>query len=106
MYSFYRGTTFQFIGQVQDDGIVQDLTNATFQARVSDETGDNVYGNPIVTVVAPATAGIVQVSYTGNTLIWPVGKARIDFIANLPNNPNPIASGPTYFRILQNPILG
>jgi hypothetical protein len=104
MYSYYRGTVFQFVGQVQDDGVVQNLTGATLQAQVSD-MNNNLIANPTVTVTN-AVGGIVSVTVTGSTITWPLGKARIDFLLTLPNNALPIASDPAFFRIINTPMLG
>lgn len=106
MYNFYRGTNFQFVGQLQDDGVVQDLTGATVSAKVFDETGTTVYGTLSCVVTGDPTLGIVSISYPGDTTLWPVGKARIDFLLQLVNNPDPIASDPVWFRIAQTPMIG
>lgn len=104
MYTHIRGTTFQFIGQMQNDGVVQDLTGATLVAKVYDETGVTFYGNLAVTIENPSTAGLAALTYP-NTLPWPVGKARMDMVLTLPNS-QVVASKPIWFRIEQNPILG
>jgi hypothetical protein len=110
MYTHIRGSTFSFIGQMQNDGVVQDLTNATLVANVYDETGTILYGNLTVVILTPTTDGLVNISYA-NTLPWPVGRARIDCVLTIPNPvsgqpANVIASDPVWFRIKQNPILG
>jgi hypothetical protein len=106
MYVFYRGTNFNFAGQMQDDGLVQDLTNASVLGTVFDPTGTITYGVLTCTVIGNPTLGIINVSYSGDTTLWPVGKARIDFLLNMPNVPDPIASDPVYFRIAQTPMIG
>ena len=107
MYSFYRGTPFNFVAQVQDDGVIQDLTNASLQANVYDPTGTTVIATLTCTVLAPATNGIVNISAPGPTTNWPIGKARVDFLLYLPNNNGlPLASDPVPFRIAQAPMIG
>lgn len=106
MYTFYRGTNFQFAGQVQDDGIVQDLTNATLEGKVFDPTGQTLFGALSCNVLGDPTLGVVNISYSGDTTLWPVGKARVDFLLFLPNNANPIAADPIPFRIAQTPMIG
>ena len=106
MYSFYRGTPFQFAGQLQDDGKVFDLTNCTLSAKVFDPTGTNTYGTLTCTVMGDPTLGLAGVTYSGDTTLWPVGKARIDFLLQTPNNVEPIASDPVWFRIAQTPMIG
>lgn len=106
MYTFYRGTLFQFSGQLQDDGVVQDLTGATISGTVFDVTGVTPYASVQCAIAGNPTLGVITVSYSGDTTLWPVGKARIDFLLNLPNNPNPIASDPCYFRVAQTPMIG
>lgn len=105
MYTYYRGTPFQFAGQMQDDGVVQDLTNATVQATCFDPTGTVVHGVLTCAVIGDPKQGLVSVSYP-DTTAWPVGKARVDFLLFMPNNNGqPIASDPAYFRIAQSPML-
>lgn len=104
MYTHFRGTTFQFIGQMQDDGLPYDLTNCTLQANVYDPEGLTLYGNLTVDVLQ-ATQGLAQFTYGGNTIQWPVGKARIDFLLTFANGET-AASPPDWFRIAQSPMVG
>lgn len=103
MYTHFRGTTFQFTGQFQDDGVAQDLTNCTVAANVYDQSGTVLYGALNVTFVDTPN-GIIAVSFP-NTSAWPVGKARIDCLMTLANG-EIIASSPDVFRIAQTPIIG
>lgn len=106
MYKFVRGTTFQFAGVVQNDGVVQDLTNATIQASIYDQTGTILIATLTCTVLTPASLGAISLTYNGSTSHWPPGKAQLLFLLNLPNNPNPLPSDPCYLRIEQNPMIG
>lgn len=103
MYTHFRGTTFQFTGQMQDDGDTLDLTTGTLAAKVFDPSGTNLYGSLIITVV-DAVNGLVQMSYP-DTSAWPVGKARID-ATFAPSSGELIASPPEWFRIAQTPMIG
>lgn len=103
MYTHYRGTTFQFMGQMQDDGVVQDLTNCILTMRVSDPTGDNLIGQLMISIIDPIQ-GFVSVSYP-DTSTWPVGKARIDMTL-VTGAGETLASPPEPFRIAQSPIIG
>lgn len=106
MYTYIRGTLFQFAGQMQNDGVVQDLTNATLSANLYDETGTTLISALTVTVIGDPTQGMVQLGYSGNTLLWPTGKAACFFLLQLPNNAEPLASEPMYLRIGMTPMLG
>lgn len=106
MYSFYRGTNFNFAGQFQNDGAVQDLTGAILTGKVFDPTGTIVIAPLTCAVIGDPKLGVVSVTFSGDTTLWPVGKARIDFLLNLPNNAEPIASDPIWFRIAQTPMIG
>lgn len=103
MYTHFRGTTFQFIGQMQDDGVAMDLTNCTLQATVFDPSGTVTYG---ILVIAPVDLpnGLIDISYP-DTSQWPVGKARIDFRLWLSTGED-IASPPDWFRVAQSPLVG
>lgn len=103
MYTHYRGTTFQFIGQFQDDGVNQDLTGATLTCEVFDALGQTLIATLVVNVL-DASKGLVTVSYP-NTSTWPVGKARLDSKI-LFQTGQLIASDPEYFRIAQTPVVG
>lgn len=103
MYTHFRGTTFQFVGQMQNDGTPQDLTNCTLTANVYDPLGETLYGALTVAVLA-ASNGIVTLSYP-NTSTWTIGKARIDALLQFPNGET-VASDPIWFRIAQTPIIG
>ncbi len=103
MYTHYRGTTFQFVGSLQNDGVPQDLTNAAIAAQVYDPTGTILIANLTATVLTPATGGILAISYP-STIAWPVGKARMDVVITL-NNGQIIASDPSWFRIAQTPVI-
>jgi len=103
MYTHFRGTTFQFIGQMQDDGVPVDLTNYTLQANVYDPSGMTLYGKMTITPV-DLTNGLITLSYP-DTSQWPVGKARIDFTLFFPNGEF-TASPPDWFRIAQSPMVG
>jgi hypothetical protein len=102
MYTHFRGSTFQFIGQLQDDGVPQDLTGCTLQANVYDPSGTTLYGNLTVNVF-DAIHGLATVSFP-DTSTWPVGKARIDFRFWNANNEN-IISPPDWFRIAESPMV-
>jgi hypothetical protein len=102
MYTHYRGTTFQFAGVLQNNGVAQDLTNGTLVAKVFDKTATNLYGTLTVTVLDPVN-GLVTLSYP-NTGSWPVGNARMDCTLTLPNG-TLLASDPEFFRIAQNPVV-
>lgn len=104
MYTHFRGSIFQFTGILQDDGVVQDLTDCILQASVFDKQGVNKYGDLNINVVDPKD-GLVEVTYP-DTSGWPVGIARIDWTLLVPSNDKPIASPPTLFRIAQTPMLG
>ena len=104
MYTHYRGTPFQFTGVLQDDGIVQDLTNCVLLASVFDKPGQNKYGDLNINVIDPIQ-GLVEVSYP-DTSSWPVGIARIDFTLQIPENDKPLATPPDFFRIAQTPMIG
>lgn len=106
MYTFYRGTNFQFTGTVQNNGIAQDLTGASIQASVYDPTATINYATLTCTITGDPKAGLLSVSYSGNTIAWPVGLAKIFFLLNLPNNSKPIAADPVEFRIAQTPLIG
>lgn len=102
MYTHYRGSTFQFIGQMQDDGVPYDLTNCTLQANVYDPSGITLYGALTVAMV-DATQGTATFSYP-DTSLWPVGKARIDFRFYNATGEN-ILSPPDWFRIAESPMV-
>jgi hypothetical protein len=104
MYTHYRGTTFQFVGSLQNNGLVQDLTNANVIANVYDRTGTVLIANLLVTILNPATGGLLGISYP-NTAAWPVGIARIDIVLTL-NNGQEVASDPVFFRVAQTPVIG
>lgn len=101
MYTHFRGSTFQFIGQLQDDGVVQDLTNCTLQASVFDPLGVTLYGALTITPIN-LQQGTVTISYP-DTSLWPVGKARIDFRLYLPTGEN-VLSPPDWFRVAESPL--
>lgn len=103
MYTHFRGTTFQFTGQLQDDGVAQPLTNATVAANVYDPSGTILYGALTVTFV-DTLLGILDLSFP-DTSAWPVGKARIDFLMTLSTG-EVIASAPDIFRVAQTPMIG
>jgi hypothetical protein len=102
MYTHFRGSTFQFIGQLQDDGVPQDMTNCTLQANVYDPSGTNLYGTLVIGEV-DFTQGLVTISYP-DTSKWPVGKARIDFRYWNANGDN-IISPPDWFRVAESPLV-
>lgn len=103
MYTHFRGTTFQFVGQLQDDGVVQDLTNCILTMAIFDPSGENLYGNLIVSVI-DAPIGLVTASYP-DTSGWPVGKARLDMTLTTAVG-EVLASPPEPFRIAQSPLIG
>lgn len=103
MYTHFRGSTFQFIGQLTDDGVPQDMTNATIVANVYDPSGTILYGNLTVTTVQ-LTNGTMIFSYP-DTSNWPVGKARIDFQITFAGGETAL-SPPDWFRVAQSPIVG
>jgi hypothetical protein len=103
MYTHFRGTTFQFTGQMQDDGVVQDLTDCILLASVFDPQGISKYGDLSVLYV-DRLLGIVELHYP-DTSTWPVGKARIDFTLQLANGET-VASPPDFFRVAQTPMIG
>lgn len=102
MYTHYRGTTFQFVGQFQNDGDVQDLTGCSLAANVYNKKGDNLYGQLTVTIIA-AASGIVQLSFP-DTSAWSVGVARIDCLLTLLDGTT-VASDPDYFRVAETPMV-
>lgn len=102
MYTHYRGTTFAFTGQIQNDGIPVDLTSATLTASVFDKAGVNLYGNLVVTKVIPAQ-GVVNLTFP-STSLWPVGIARLDALITFADNTT-LASDPDYLRIAQTPMV-
>lgn len=102
MWTHYRGTTFQLSGQLQDNGVPQNLTGCTLVAKVFDKLGVTLIGALTVTVLDPVN-GLVTLTYP-NTSTWPVGNARIDMTLTLANG-TLIASDPDYFRIGTNPIV-
>lgn len=102
MYTHYRGTTFQFIGVLQNNGVPQDLSAGTLVAKVFDKTGTILYGTLTITPLDPVN-GLITLSYP-DTSAWPVGNARMDCTLSLPNNTF-LASGPEFFRIAQNPVV-
>jgi hypothetical protein len=102
MYTHFRGTTFQFIGQLQDDGVPQDLSNCTLVANVYDPSGVTLYGTLTVQAI-DLVNGLVGLSFP-DTSVWPVGKARIDFVLWFQNGEN-VASPPDWFKVAQSPIL-
>lgn len=104
MYTHFRGSPFQFTGVVQDDGIIQDLTNCVLLASVFDKAGVNKYGDLSINIISPVQ-GLVEVTYP-DTSSWPVGIARVDFTLQLPDNSAPLASPPDFFRIAQSPMIG
>lgn len=104
MYTHYRGTTFQFIGQMQNDGVVLDLTNATIIAAVYDQGGVNVIGNLTVQISDPVN-GMVILLFPSGTGDWPVGKVRLECEITMGDGTN-VASDPEYFRVAQSPIIG
>lgn len=104
MYTHFRGSPFQFTGVVQDDGVIQDLTNCVLLASVFDKPGINKYGDLNINIIDPLQ-GLVEISYP-DTTGWPVGMARIDFTLQLPLNPAPLISPPDFFRIAQSPMVG
>jgi hypothetical protein len=101
MYTHFRGSTFQFIGQMQDDGVPYDLTNCTLQASVYGSWGNTLFGALTVDVFNP-TQGMATISYP-DTSGWPVGKARIDFMLYTANGET-IMSPPDWFRIAESPL--
>jgi|SRR5215469_777327 len=103
MYTHFRGTTFQFIGQMQEDGVPVDLTGCTLVANVFDPSGLNLYGKMIISPV-DLTQGLITLSYP-DTSQWPVGKARIDFVLYFANGEE-TASPPDWFRVAQSPMIG
>jgi hypothetical protein len=102
MYTYFRGTTFQFAGALQDNGVPQDLTGASIAISVFDKPGVNLLGTLSV-VVQDAVNGLVTVSY-GDTSAWPVGIARIDALITFATGQT-IASEPDYFRVAQTPMV-
>jgi hypothetical protein len=105
MYRYVRGTPFQFAGQVQDDGVPMDLTGATITANMYDQTGTILIASLVVTILE-ATEGMLSVTFPTSTITWPLGKAQMFFLMNIPNNNGPIVSDPAYLRIEQNPMIG
>lgn len=103
MYKHIRGSTFQFVGQFQNQGLVQNLTGFTIRAAIYDPTGTNLYGVLTVTIL-DAVNGIVLLTYP-NTSAWPVGKARMDMTMEVENE-QIVGGDPAYFRIGQNPLVG
>lgn len=103
MYKYYRGTTFQFAGQMQDDGVVLDLTGSTLLGSVFDPTGQTLIAN-LTVVVMVGTDGLVMITFPGDTTNWPVGKARIDWVLSLADGTN-VASDPVPFIIAQTPMI-
>lgn len=103
MYTHFRGTVFQFAGQLQDDGVVQDLTDAVVAASVFDPGGTILYGALTVTYIDRPT-GLIQVGYP-DTSAWPVGKARVDFTLTTALG-ELIAAPPDVFRVAQTPMIG
>jgi len=104
MYTHYRGTTFQFAGQVQNEGKVQDLTGCTITANVYNRAGTVLIGALAVDILQP-TLGVISVGYPQGTGNWPVGSARIDALFTFSDG-STLASDPDYFRILQTPVVG
>ena len=102
MYTHYRGTTFQFAGVLQNNGVPQNLSSGTLVAKVFDKTGTILYGNLTVTIIDPVN-GLITLSYS-DTSAWPVGNARMDCTLTLPG-PTLLASDPEFFRIAQNPVV-
>lgn len=102
MWTHYRGTTFQLSGQLQDNGVAQNLTGCTLVAKVFDRLGNAVIATLNVTILDPVN-GLVMIAFP-DTSMWPIGNARIDMTLTLPNN-TLIASDPDYFRIGTNPIV-
>jgi len=102
MYTHYRGTTFAFTGQLQNDGVPVDVTNATLTASVFDKAGVNLYGHLVVTKVIPAQ-GVVNLTFP-STALWPVGIARLDALIVFADNTT-LASDPDYLRIAQTPMV-
>lgn len=104
MYTHYRGTTFQFIGQLQNDGVVLDLSNATVIAAVYDQGGVQLIANLVVQISDPVN-GIVIIKYPTGTGDWPVGKVRLESEITFGDGTN-VASDPEYFRVAQSPLVG
>jgi hypothetical protein len=103
MYTHYRGTTFAFTGQLQNDGVAVDLSNATLTAKMFDKLGVNLYANLVVTPIIPLQ-GVVTVTFP-DTSEWPVGIARMDCLLTFQDGTD-LASDPDYLRIAQTPMVG
>ena len=108
MYTHYRGTTFSFTGQLQNDGVAVDLTGAgvdtaTLTATLFDKKGENTIAVLVVTPVIPLQ-GIVMITFP-DTSTWPVGIARIDCLLQYQDG-TILASDPDYLRIAQTPMVG
>lgn len=102
MWTHYRGTTFQLSGQLQDNGVAQDLTGCKLVAKVFDKLGNTLIATLIVTILDRVN-GLVMLTFP-DTSTWPIGNARIDMTLTLSNS-TLIASDPDYFRIGTNPIV-
>ena len=102
MWTHYRGTTFQLSGQLQDNGVAQNLTGCTLVAKVFDKSGNTLIAPLNMTILDPVN-GLIMLAFP-NTSTWPVGNARVDMTLTLANG-TLIASDPDYFRIGTNPIV-
>lgn len=102
MYTHIRGSTFQFIGQFQNNGVVQDLTGFIIQAAVYDMTGTVLIGTLTVTIADPVN-GIVILTFN-DTGAWPIGKAMLVMQMQFEGQ-QIIGGNPAYFRIGQNPMV-
>jgi len=103
MYGHYRGTTFQFSGQMQNSGNLQSLLGCQLNVSVFDTTGVTLIGTLTVNIT-DAENGYFTLSYP-DTSQWPVGKARMDAVIAFSDGTT-VASDPEYFRILQSPLVG
>lgn len=72
-----QGNSFRLAALIREyDGTVLDLSGCTFSCQLRD-----VLGNVLADLSALAVQdrmGIVQVTYTGSTAAWPVGRYRGD----------------------------
>ncbi|GAJ30022.1 hypothetical protein [Acidomonas methanolica] len=74
-----QGTTFAVIVTFQDaEGAPVELAGATLQSQIRDSLGNLL---AILTAsAAPNRPGVVNISYSGSTAAWPVGRYFCDVV--------------------------
>lgn len=97
MQVFVKGSTFRLQAGLKEDGAEVDATGYIARASISTADGQTLIALLNVAWTDPVN-GIFQLQYTGPTLDWPAGRARID-IEMSDSKGNIAYSTPEFFRI-------